>query len=248
MSKRFWERLQSASEIALLVGCVLVVVGLAFEDWIKSLLGIGEIAVVVGVMIEGLADGGIFLASGKLQMVQQSELEHMRLETARANERSEVANRAAAEANLKAEGERFERFKLEEKLAWRSLSGSQQKTLANKLQSFPNRRIDIFTTSGDAELMSLARTFQLIVLEAGWIPSIYQWIEYTFPVPGIMIECDPKDELNQRAAEVLCNELKSCGLLAWTAPPDPYNAPSYVAPFDTPPPNAPLRLVVGDKY
>jgi hypothetical protein len=77
MSKRFWECLQSASKISLLLGCVLVILGLVFEDWIKNLLGIGEVAVLVGVMVEGLADGGIFLASGKLQMIQETELEHM---------------------------------------------------------------------------------------------------------------------------------------------------------------------------
>ena len=78
MSKRFWEHFQFASEIALLVGCILIVVGLAFEDWIARLLGAGEIAVIIGVMIEGLADGGIFLASGKLQMIPASELEGAR--------------------------------------------------------------------------------------------------------------------------------------------------------------------------
>jgi hypothetical protein len=117
-NRRRWERLESASEIMLLVGCFLVVAGLFFEDWVAVFRVSGEVAVIVGVMIEGLADGGIFLAAGKLRMIQDAELEQMRFETAQANLRAADATERASEANQKTERERRERIDIE-KQVWR---------------------------------------------------------------------------------------------------------------------------------
>jgi hypothetical protein len=69
-------------------------------------------------MIEGLADGGIFLAAGKLRMIQDAELEQMRFETAQANLRAADATERASEANQKTERERRERIDIE-KQVWR---------------------------------------------------------------------------------------------------------------------------------
>lgn len=176
MSRRFWERLQLASEIALLVGCVLVVLGLVFEDWIKSLLGIGEIAVVVGVMIEGLADGGIFLASGKLKMIQESELEQMRLGSAQANERAEEARRAAAEANAQTASLQLQLEVERQKRAQRSLTTEQKDALVAELKG-KIRRINV-VIQRDWESKAFALQLEIVFQEAG-----AQLGEYAMP-PG----------------------------------------------------------------
>jgi hypothetical protein len=158
MSKRFWDRLQSASEISLLVGCVLVVLGLVFEDWIRSLFGIGEVAVVVGVMVEGLADGGIFLASGKLQMIQEMELECMQLETAQANARAAEANQKAQEAVLE----------LARLTAPRALTQEQRGRIVDKLKQYSGTEYDITVSTSDPEILGFVFTIELVLSTAGW--------------------------------------------------------------------------------
>lgn len=98
--------MESASEIALLVGCLLVVAGLFFEDWIAAFRVSGEVAVIIGVMIEGLADGGIFLAAGKLRVIQDAELEILRLKAAQSNEHAQQAKRDTAKMALQLESAR----------------------------------------------------------------------------------------------------------------------------------------------
>ncbi len=233
--------MESVSEFALLVGCLLVVAGLFFEDWITVFRVSGEVAVIVGVAIEGLADGGIFLAAGKLRMIQDAELEKMRVETAEANQR-------AAEANEKAESERLERLKLEDKLAWRSLTAEQQEELIDKLEPFAGQRIDIFTTSGQAEIMYLANMLQVVFLEAGWIPpSMYQGATFLFPVPGIMVEYDAKDGPAVRAASAIKDELMKLGLTAWLVPNLPDGTVKQYLALSDGPPNASVRITIGDK-
>jgi hypothetical protein len=156
MSRRFWERFQSLSEIALLVGCILIVVGLVFEDWVASLLGTGEVAVIVGVMIEGLADGGIFIASGKLQMIHESELEHTRLESARLNNETE---------KLRAVSREFEKA-----LAPRWINSDLAELPIEELRKFAGTPLFIETISifDDPEPACFAMNVSRVAQRADW--------------------------------------------------------------------------------
>lgn len=181
-NRRWWERLESASEIALLIGCFLVVGGLVLEDWVATFRMSGEVAVIVGVMIEGLADGGIFLAAGKLRMIQAAELEGMRLEVASANAR-------AAEANQKAERERLERLKLEEKLAPRRLSRESGKIIVSKLKlRGPDTPVSIFVCRHDSEMMRFANELGEVLQLAGWSVAGGGVKSYERVILGVWIE------------------------------------------------------------
>lgn len=76
----------------------------------------------------------IALERERLAQVKEDELERFKLEKD-AEIKSAIAR--AAEANRIAEAERLERIKIEEKLAWRSLTADQQQKIVSKLIKFP---------------------------------------------------------------------------------------------------------------
>jgi len=76
-------------------------------------------------------------------MIQESELERMRLETAQANARAAEANQRAAEANEKAEREHLELIKIERRFAPRKLSGEEKERIAAKLGAFAPRTVAV---------------------------------------------------------------------------------------------------------
>ena len=219
--------------------------------WIEGEATIGERLVTGGVAAEVICAWWVLVASRKLQNILEREFETLRLETAQVNERAAEADRHAAEANEKAEHERFERLQLEKRLEWRSLSGEQQELVSAKFQTFAGHRIDIFMTSADGETVNLANTLRMVMLEAGLTAYMYQTVAPVFPVMGIMIEYDSRDTFASQAAESLHKVLTLCGLWTSTLPfiidSDFSGEVQYVAGNTTPPPDAQLRLVIGDK-
>lgn len=159
-SRRRWEQLESASEIALLVGCFLVVAGLFFEDWVAVFRVSGEVAVIVGVMIEGLADGGIFLAAGKLRMIQDAEFEKMRLQTAEAKRRQ-----AQAELDLE---------ELRAKVIWRHIDTAKFLAILQASPATPTNT-EIVYLRDDPESWNLATEVFTLLHKADW--------PVTFPAP-----------------------------------------------------------------
>ena len=77
------------------------------------------------------------------------------------------AQKAAAEANRIAEGERLARLKLEEKLAWRKLTPEQQNRIASKIKSFDGQKYDLFVVN-EAEPMNMLRIVDDILQKSGW--------------------------------------------------------------------------------
>ncbi|MGC2443063.1 hypothetical protein [Candidatus Binatus sp.] len=152
-SRRRWELLESASEVALLVGCFLVVAGLFFEDWVAVFRVSGEVAVIVGVTIEGLADGGIFLAAGKLRMIQDAELEKMRLQTAEAKRRT-----AQAELDLE---------ELRAKVLWRHIDAAKFLAALQASTAMPTNT-EIVYLRDDPESWNLANEVFTLLHKADW--------------------------------------------------------------------------------
>jgi hypothetical protein len=201
-SRRWWERLESASEIALLVGCLLVVAGLFFEDWIAAFRVSGEVAVIVGVTIEGLADGGIFLAAGRLRMIQDAELEQMRSETAAANERAAESSRTAAEANLEVARLSLE---LEKFRAPRIFDVEQRERVIHELKlaiaelvPYGSLRVEVFTVDNDDEVIRLRDQLIDLLLQAGWVPRMNFNRRITgMPVNGVTVEMQAGTAIKQ---------------------------------------------------
>jgi len=205
-SRRWWGRLESLSEIALLVGCFLVVAGLVFEDWVATFRISGEVAVIVGVMIEGLADGGIFLAAGKVRLIQDAELEQMRLETAQANAR-------AAEANL-------ELARIERRFAPRELSAEEKKRIAAKLgECAPHAVTIIEARYDDPEAKDFVVALLLTFNDAGWTPNVTADPQhFSRSMRGLLVMVNEDEASGEtqrtRAADCLVNALLTEGIFA----------------------------------
>jgi hypothetical protein len=220
-----------------------------FEDWIKSLLGIGEVAVVVGVMIEGLADGGIFLASGKLQMIQVSELEHMRLATAQANERAAEANERAAEANEKAEREHLELIRIERRFAPRKLSAKEKERISAKLAGFTARTITVIEArNDDPEVKDFVIDLLHIFNDAHWESKVtIDPQHFSRVLTGILIiineDATSGDAQVIRAADGLVNALLSEGIFTQ----GPLSTPSGAGRIFKGLLDPPIQVVVGAK-
>ena len=78
------------------------------------------------------------------------------------------ANARAAEAEKMAEGEHLERIKLEEKIAWRRLTVSQQRDIAFRLRRFAGEIGDCLYRGNDMEAFTFSSDIAAALREAGW--------------------------------------------------------------------------------
>ncbi len=77
------------------------------------------------------------------------------------------AQRAASDANTKAESERLARTKLEEKIAPRRLNEAQSRDISDALKPFSGKRIVISSYAFDTDGIVLAEQIQAAVMHAG---------------------------------------------------------------------------------
>jgi uncharacterized OsmC-like protein len=112
------------------------------------------------------------------------------------------ANARAAEANRIAEGERLERVKLEEKLAWRSLSADQHKRIVAKLSKFSGTpfQLRVFQDPESlkfmnqiADILHSATWTQLPIVAAMEISSKYGTVGVSLSA-GVIITVDMSRE------------------------------------------------------
>jgi hypothetical protein len=196
LSKSSTDTALDLSEYALLFFGLVLVAGIFGEykkvpkriaSWPKAVF---EILVMVGVAGELLGDGGVFAFSRALQTISDRDLAEMknRLELSTATLSADMhfmdaistanqdalhleiskVEQEAARFNEVAERERLARVKVEEQLAWRTLSPVQKETLVAAMRPFPGTRVHITCIVGDAEGGAYAEDFDEIVRRAGW--------------------------------------------------------------------------------
>lgn len=128
--------------------------------------------------------------------------------TARAAE----ANARAAEANKIAEEERHARVRIEQRLAPRSLSGEQQKNIAEKLRQFATQSFEFLSYQDDQEVRGLVLMIAQSLLAAAWQgvkPTSFLAFDL---IIGVIIEY-PTNE-SKAAATALANALLGEGITA----------------------------------
>lgn len=195
----------------MLIGCILVVAGLFFEDWVAQLRVSGEVAVIIGVALEGLADGGIFLAAGRLRMIQDAELEKMRSETATANERAAESSRMAAEANLEVARLNLE---LEKFRAPRIFDLEQREQIVRELKAaiaelvpYGSLRVEIFTVDNDDEVIRLRDQLIDLLGQGDWNARMNFNRRITpMPVNGVTVEIQAgttRRQITSRRGEIM---------------------------------------------
>ncbi|MFZ1774902.1 MAG: hypothetical protein WAT78_13210 [Rhizobiaceae bacterium] len=84
------------------------------------------------------------------------------------DERIAEANTRAAEANQKAEAERLERLKIEDRLADRSLNAEQTTQLVGKMKAFKGQEYKVTTFWDSREPLALANIIHRALTQAEW--------------------------------------------------------------------------------
>jgi hypothetical protein len=165
--------------------------------------------------------------------------EHERLvlegQVATANRQAADANRAAGEANQRAtanekeaaqlrqtaEQERLARIKIENSVAWRTLSQEQQRQLVSRLMPFAGQLAEVHYNTGDVEASNFADQIALVLQQAKWhVPEpieIFKMREGFVPIgtnppleTGVTV-ASTGDKNSLAAADALLNELVSLG-------------------------------------
>lgn len=241
MNRVLWRRFLLLSTLAVFASSLLVVLGLVLEsDWIiDAWHRTGELFVIMGVTSETLFDGGIFLASKRLEAIQEKELVEMRRETAHAEER-------AAEANKIAEQERLERLKLEESLAPRQLSQEQIAMWNAALKPHAGQAIDLFFIGNDPEVGRFTNQIRAGLGGAGWQVTVFQALN-TLPFNGIMLETTA-DAAALTSGNALDSVMFACGLRRLGPMTSlPHTGPAFLGHPEGKQPNASIRLTIMKK-
>ncbi len=165
--------------------------------------------------------------------------------------RAAELQKLAAEANQKAEEEKLARVKIEARLAPRTLSDDDVRTIAAAMATYKDLPIDIFVNGSSTDTGAVANRIVAALTSAQCKPLAWLWTGAPL-VSGIAVA--PKsdaDPVARDAAQVLLNALKEAGLdvsiMVW-----PSNAWGQFTGFlATPPPFEPnrsqLRIIVGTK-
>ena len=234
------------------MGSALVVFGLVLEsDWAAGWRALGAAAVIVGVAIETLLDGGILLASHKLEMLHNQELEAMRLETAQANARADEARCGAAEANEKAERERLERMKIEQRLAPRRLTANEQARITAKLAKLGPIRATVFEPKEDPEIRVFAFDIMGALSEAGWRATTAMKFDWGRVVIGVAVEVNETngaaDQRTWKVADALATALKAERVLTQGPMARSKGMWGFTSMHNGDDLDAPIQIIVGSK-
>jgi hypothetical protein len=191
---------RSRKDLVLKISTLVLIVGLAVE--LGSLVRINRLS-------------GQMVADSEEHAIRANrEADKYRLQIARSNER-------AARAEELAEGEHLARIKIEEDVAWRTLSNRQKNEIALALKQFLGESAEIIYNANDLEGYSFASDLAEALHEAKWdvseplaVLSMRQG-----PVPlgtnpqletGVMLS-STNDEASIKASDVLLLRLLSMG-------------------------------------
>jgi hypothetical protein len=149
-----------------------------------------------------------------------------RKEASAADERAARAESETARLNKLAEEERLARVKIEERIAWRTLTQEQQHRIRNELMPFSGQEFSLATYRDDQECMGLYNTLNSIAVAAGWkYPNPTWGTLLGILEQGITLRLSPSaNEITKHAANALATALKHEGM-ATTIVFDPPAAP-----------------------
>jgi hypothetical protein len=184
-------------------------------DIFNVMLFLGAFAVAVGTY------GAIRMGTVK-EHFSDVRISTNEAETARAVADSEaakaqaaLANERAAEANKKAEEERLARLKLEARLAPRTLTGTQQIQITEKLKSFAGVQFEFASYQEDQEVGGLVVTLIPLLQRADWVGLPAREFLMGGLVVGVVVEFSPASEQQLGpAAYAFAEALSSEGIIA----------------------------------
>jgi hypothetical protein len=182
LSKSATSNALNISEVALLVFGLVLTAGLIgeyakSERW-KRHLKTFEMLVIIGVAGELLADGGIFLFSGHLQTISNSEIAVL------SKEAQQFREHAAA---------------LELQIADRHVNRDQRTRMVNALHATSGRVAVTFVASSGADSQEYAAEIGDVFREAKWTVVPFPWLtSYEVPLCGFAVNVRNKGSTSTR--------------------------------------------------
>lgn len=163
------------------------------------------IGLVIGAALTAIATMSLFWASAIRDKDADTQIARAKADAARA-----LAQ--AADANEKAEAERLARVKIEERLAGRSMSSSDDKKIFAEISQFSGTPIHIFIAGNTMEIDNIAKEIAHVLSDAHWRPTTWTWSGIE-SVQGIIVMIKPgaSDE-STAAAKALNAALNSARL------------------------------------
>lgn len=205
LSKAETLTLLNISEYALLLFALVVVIGVTGEHktpWWKVRYDLFAILVAIGCAGELVADGGVFVFSRHLQVIEGTEVANL-------NHNSIELRLQADTARLEQERLKSENLKLEALIQPRSLSIQQQGDIGLALMAFKGYKVTITYLPSDPEEYNFARQLRA-ALRFGkvdaelWNPGLGIVIVPQPPHPGVKITWNSNnEELATRLKQVL---------------------------------------------
>lgn len=134
-----------------------------------------NIVLIIGAIAVAIATYGVIKMGAIKEHFADERISANEAKTARAIADSDIAkaqaaeaNARAAEANKKAEEERLARLKIEARLAPRTLTGTQQQAIIDKIRPFAQQQFEFASYQEDQEVHGLVLTLIQTLLAAGW--------------------------------------------------------------------------------
>jgi hypothetical protein len=228
LSKHATSLALNASEVALLVFGVLLVIGLLgeyskSERW-KRYLKAFELLVILGVAGELVADGAIFSLSAHLQTLSDVEVarlhnaaesanataKNFESQIADANAKAEIAHRDAESFRLditKAQGSasnaEAEASRLKQKMADRVCGRPEITAISARMKSFVGQEFRLTTYPNMAEPRAVAACISQALAAANW--KFVPWENGAILIAGIagvLVHVDPKADARTLEASV----------------------------------------------
>jgi hypothetical protein len=192
---------------------------------VESLKAFFDIAAVVLLFLTFVAGAGVLFTGNIINNRQASQLRQFdqnltaaKSELAKQQERAAKAEAAiasaqaeAAKANKSAEDERTERVKLQERVAWRTISPADIARIGSKLSTHRGIRIGLGALAGNEEAVSFSEDIADIVRTAGWpFPGVASFTNLGVQSFGLRISTT-RDDPTRTAAQDLKRELDKLG-------------------------------------
>jgi hypothetical protein len=162
-----------------------------FDFWGRIIAKLGWALIVIGVAGEGLYEARVSHADGWLQDFSNTMLATAQRQAAeaigeagRAMERAATLEKESVILRKKAEDEQAARLRIEETVAWRELTGSQQLRIGSALRKFAGQRAHIEYGMGDTEAGRFAYSIAAALALAKW--NVEEPLEVLAPRPGTL--------------------------------------------------------------
>lgn len=155
---------------------------------VESLKAIFDVVAVVLLFLTFAAGVGVLITGNIINKRQEEQLRKF-------DKDLKDKDLKIAEVQKEAEDERLARVKIEERIAWRTITETQRRKIKDVLSKFKGQAFDIDGSNVDPEMDSFSEEIRDSLGKAGWVPNnVGRWGSAT-SWTGIQILVNPRTPL-----------------------------------------------------